>query len=277
MTSAQAVAKVKRLLKAEGIATKVGHFGTLDPDGEGVLPIALGYATRLFSYDLNKKKVYYALFTFGRETDTLDASGEVISEGGRIPNKAEIENTLPFFIGKIEQIPPKYSAKLIDGHRAYKLARKGEEITLIKSFIDIYDIQLLEKTAEDTFAFRIECGSGTYIRSLARDLAYRLNTYGYMKYIRRERNSIFSISDAVTLEQAAENICSCILPMNIFTDAFARYNVAAHLEGKLSNGVQIYAPDAPGGLFSVYCGGNLFGIGEKNSDDKLIVRTRLTK
>jgi len=277
ISSALAVAKVKRLLKECGIVTKVGHFGTLDPDGEGVLPIALGYATRLFSYDLEKRKVYYTEFCFGSETDTLDASGQVIFQGGSIPNKAQIENTLSKLQGIIEQLPPNYSAKQINGQRAYKLARQGKQVSLPKAKVNIYNIELIEKLAFDTFSFRIECSSGTYIRSIARDLAYALGTYAYMKYIKREKSSIFDIKDAVPIELLQQSITDYILPMQIFTNAFARYDIADSLADKLYNGAQVSVSDAPSGMLSIYCKGQLFGLGEKDEFDKLKIKTRLTK
>lgn len=277
ITSAKAVSKVKRLLIGQNIKTKVGHFGTLDPDGEGVLPIALGYAPRLFSYDLSKKKVYYTEIVFGSETDTLDASGKVLFEGGRLPNKGEIEKTLPLFIGKIKQIPPKYSAKQVDGVRSYKLARQGQNIELKEAEVEVFSIELLKSLHKDTYAFRIVCGSGTYIRSIARDLGYALGTYAYMRYIRREASSLFTLQDAVTIEQLEVDIQKFILPLQVFTNSFIRYDVDERLRDKLYNGVPLQITDAPQGIFSIYCEGKLFGLGEVGESDKLLVKTRLTK
>ncbi len=276
-TSAFAVAKVKRLLKESGNVTKVGHFGTLDPDGEGVLPIALGYATRLFSYDLDKRKVYYTEFAFGSETDTLDATGKVVFEGGSVPNKAQIESNLSKFQGNLEQLPPNYSAKVVNGRRAYKLARQGEQISLPKSKVSIYSFKVLEKINPFTFSFRIECSAGTYIRSLARDIAYSLDTYAYMQYIKREQSSIFEIKDSVPFNQLQEDIASYILPIETFTNSFKRYDIADSLADKLYNGVKLSAKDAPSGVLSVYCNGQLFGLGEKDYLGELKIKTRLTK
>ena len=128
MTSSRVVGKVKGILRANGISgVKVGHTGTLDPDGEGVLPVAVGRATRLFDILSEKTKVYYTEFVFGKTTDTLDASGVVTALSEVVPEKNDILAVIPALIGDIDQIPPAYSAKSVDGRRAYDLAREGKE------------------------------------------------------------------------------------------------------------------------------------------------------
>jgi len=275
MTSSEAVNKVKYILKDLGIKTKIGHFGTLDPDGEGVLPIALGYATRLFDYDLEKRKVYYTEFRFGLETNTLDESGNITLNCENIPTKEDINRVIDEFKGDLEQIPPQVSAKLVNGQRAYKLERQGIEFTLNPRKISIYSFELIEQLSKDTFSFLIECSSGTYVRSLARDLAYRLNTLAIMRYIRREQNSIFNIQNSKTLDQLKQNINSFIIPIEIFTDKFQRYDIDSSYIDKLLNGVILYFEDMPEGFFTVYCSNELYGIGERGLENRLIIKTRL--
>ena len=149
-----------------------GHMGTLDPLASGVLPVGVGNATRLFDYFLEKQKEYIAEFTFGVESDTLDSTGNLI-RGGHVPDEREIEAVLPAFFGDIMQMPPKYSAKNVNGRRGYELARAGIEFELQPKKVHIYGMECLGKAEgkEDTFRIKIRCGGGTYIRSIARDVA----------------------------------------------------------------------------------------------------------
>ena len=167
MTSSTVVNKCKWL---SGVPC--GHMGTLDPLASGVLPVGVGNAARLFNYFLEKEKVYIAEFTFGVESDTLDSTGNLV-RGGHVPDEGEISAVLPQFFGDIMQIPPKYSAKNINGRRGYELARAGIEFELEAKKVHIYGMEVLGKVEdkEDTFRIQIRCGGGTYIRSLARDIA----------------------------------------------------------------------------------------------------------
>ena len=161
-----------------------GHMGTLDPLASGVLPVGVGNATRLFNYFLEKKKVYIAEFTFGVDSDTLDSTGELVY-GGRIPEAGEIEAVLPSLCGEVMQLPPKYSAKNIGGKRGYELARAGIEFELQPKQVRIDYIKLLGKGEnENSFRFEISCGGGTYIRSIARDMAAALETKAVMSALR---------------------------------------------------------------------------------------------
>ena len=170
LSSAAAVAQVKRLVR-----TPCGHMGTLDPLAEGVLPVGVGNASRLFDYFLSKKKTYTARFRFGATTATLDGEGEVV-RGGRVPAEAEIAAALPALTGTIEQIPPAYSAVSVRGRRGYALARAGEEVSLPPRAVTVDHFRLCGQTAPDEFEFCIVCGAGTYIRALARDLAEALDS-----------------------------------------------------------------------------------------------------
>ncbi len=193
---------------------KVGHLGTLDPMAEGVLPVALGKCTKLFDFYLKKRKTYIAEFTFGYETDTLDREGQVIFDGGSVPTREEIEGVLPQLRGDIAQIPPKYSAKKVNGKRAYDLARENIEFELHSKDITIYKLEVLEQIDAKTYKFLIECSAGTYIRSIARDLAYALQTYATMTRLQRTMCGEFSIENSYTFENI--NDSSVISPADLF-------------------------------------------------------------
>ncbi|MBQ7579224.1 MAG: tRNA pseudouridine(55) synthase TruB [Clostridia bacterium] len=183
---------------------KVGHLGTLDPMATGVLPVAIGKATRLFDYFLDKDKEYVFSVKFGILTDTLDICGQTLKENNIVPSKNQILNILPEFIGKQMQIPPQYSAKSVNGERAYKLARNGETVNLPPKEIEIYSLELLdykEKEAE----FKMHCSSGTYVRSVARDLANKLKTIATTIKIHRTKSGFFKIEDSVSLESVLDN------------------------------------------------------------------------
>jgi len=207
-TSAQAVNALKRILNQKGL----GHMGTLDPMATGVLPVAAGRpATRMFDILRAKKKEYIAEFTFGFATDTLDTEGSVTESGGRIPDKDEIRRVLPRFLGKISQLPPSYSAKSVNGVRAYKLAREGIKADLKPVDIDIHEYELLECLGNGKFTFKILCGGGTYIRALARDLGAALNTFCVMSALTRTMSGCFHIGDALTLEQIKADPIAAII------------------------------------------------------------------
>ncbi|MBO4594638.1 MAG: tRNA pseudouridine(55) synthase TruB [Clostridia bacterium] len=198
-SSAFAVGRVKKLF-----GCPCGHMGTLDPMASGVLPVGIGKASRLFPYLLDKEKTYVAEFTFGYETDTLDDTGKKVSDGGRIPARAEIENALPFFIGNIEQIPPKFSAKCVDGKRGYELARKGVDFTLSAKTVEISDFRLTEAKEGGAFSFEISCKGGTYIRSLCRDLAHKLGTKAVMTGLTRTKSGAFDLNNAMPFNELSD-------------------------------------------------------------------------
>ena len=192
--------------------TSCGHMGTLDPLASGVLPVAAGNAARLFDFFLKKQKTYLARFCFGVTTPTLDRESEPVF-GGSVPDFGQIKAALGGFIGEIEQIPPKYSAVSIGGVRGYELARSGKEFSPAAKKVVIESFTLEEQTAENEFSFQIVCGGGTYIRSLARDLACALGTQGYMSYLRRTASGVFTEQTAVPLSSLTrENIGDYLIP-----------------------------------------------------------------
>ena len=194
ITSRQALSKISKIFNFD----KIGHGGTLDPLATGVLPIALGEATKLISFIQNKKKKYSFTIRWGQATDTDDCEGKIIEKSNSRPNKDEIQNALVSFTGKIYQTPPNFSAIKINGVRSYNLARKNISVSHKPRQIEVYEFNLKNILTTDSAEFEVVCGKGTYIRSLARDLAEKLNTKGHVTELRRhyvgnfdEKNKIF--------------------------------------------------------------------------------------
>ena len=181
---------------------KFGHIGTLDPMASGVLPIAIGAATKMIPFveELNEQtKEYLFGVQFGFETDTLDITGKTIRDGGNTPSEQDIKNILPSFIGEQMQTPPIYSAVHVGGVRAYKSARNGENIKIPPRKIHIYALEYTGKSG-NSFMFRVTCSRGTYVRAIARDIAYKLNTIATVDMIRRVKSGCFDIKNAVKLD-----------------------------------------------------------------------------
>ena len=250
MSSARAVARIKYLT-----GTPCGHMGTLDPLAEGVLPVGVGNASRLFDYFLSKQKTYLARFVFGATTETLDREGEVV-KGGRIPSEGEIAAVLPRFTGEIGQVPPRYSALSVDGQRGYRLARGGKEFDLPERRVTIAGITLKGQTAPDEFAFEIVCGAGTYIRALARDIAAALGTQGYMSRLRRTASGPFTEESAVLPERLdRENISSFLIP----TESVLPFPVLGDVDEHIFHGIAVPV-GAADGLYKLFRGGSFYGI-----------------
>jgi tRNA pseudouridine55 synthase len=181
---------------------KFGHIGTLDPMASGVLPIAIGNATKMIPFveEMNPNtKEYLFSMRFGFETDTIDITGAVVRDGGLVPSESEIENILPKFIGEQWQTPPIYSAVHIDGMRAYMAARKNETVDIPPRKITIYELEYTGKSA-DSYGFRVKCSRGTYVRAIARDIAYKLGTIATVDMIRRTKSGCFDIKNAQKLD-----------------------------------------------------------------------------
>ena len=250
MGSTKVVGRVKYLLK-----TPCGHMGTLDPLACGVLPVGIGNAARLFDYFLQKEKRYSARFVFGATTDTLDREGEIV-RGGRVPSAEEIAAALPAFLGEIMQTPPRYSAVSVNGRRGYDLARSGQDFELSAKKVKIASFTLREQTAPDEFAFDIVCGGGTYIRSLARDLAEALGTKGYMSYLCRTASGVFTCETSVPFDSlTAENIRDYIIP----TDSVLPFPVLENADERIFHGVGVRTACADG-LYKLYRGEEFYGI-----------------
>ena len=219
--STQAVGAVKRVCREAGLGkVKVGHGGTLDPLATGILPIALGEATKLCGRMLDASKTYAFTVQFGAETDTLDLEGTVIAESPVRPTRAGLEAVLPQFTGPIEQVPPIYSALKVDGERAYDLARKGEAVELKSRQILIHSLSIRVAQSRDTgrgiatsldtdgtldeATFEVTVSKGTYIRSLARDIAQALGTVGHVTMLRRLKAGPFGLDQAISLDKLNE-------------------------------------------------------------------------
>ncbi len=201
LSSAQAVAAVKRVFREAGLPRlKMGHGGTLDPLATGVLPIALGEATKLAGRLLDASKAYDFTVAWGSATTTDDAEGAVVATSAGRPDIAAIRAVLPAFIGPIVQIPPAYSALKVDGERAYARARAGEAVVLAARHLTIHALDLVAARA-DAADFAVICSKGTYVRSLARDLALTLGTVGHVAALRRTRAGPFGIAQVISLDR----------------------------------------------------------------------------
>ena len=195
MGSTEAVSKIKWLFQAE----KAGHAGTLDPLASGMLPIALGEATKTVPYVMDGAKVYQFTVAWGEERSTDDLEGPVTKTSDKRPTEAEVRALLPNYTGLIMQTPPQFSAIKIAGERAYDLAREGETVEIPAREIEIGRLDLIETTPEGNSVFEIECGKGTYVRSLARDMGRDLGCYGHIAALRRTEVDPFTDEDFVTL------------------------------------------------------------------------------
>ncbi len=195
MTSNQVIGRVRRALNAQ----KLGHAGTLDPLATGILPIALGEATKTISFAQDRDKVYSFTITWGEARNTDDSEGEVTQTSDKRPTAAEITALLPRFIGEIEQTPPQFSAIKIDGERAYDIARAGEVIEMKSRIVSVYDLQLLS-TTPDTATLELNCGKGTYVRAIARDMGVILGCFGHISALRRLAVGQFDEENAIPLD-----------------------------------------------------------------------------
>jgi len=289
--STQGVSAVKRALRDGGYAKrKVGHGGTLDPLATGVLPIAVGEATKLAGRMLDSDKVYDFTVAFGAETDTLDLEGKVIAESNELPSLAAVEAVLGRFTGAIEQVPPAYSAIKVDGERAYDLARAGEEVVLKSRAVTVYSLTLQSSPARGRWPAQpdggggarpasggsppppspsappppggggLECvtltahvSKGTYIRSLARDIAYGLGTVGHVTMLRRTKAGPFTLASAISLDKLADaakarTLEDNLLPLRAGLDDIPALSLTPDQAGLLRQGRVLIGIAADDGL-----------------------------
>lgn len=236
MSSTQALSAVKRILNPK----KAGHAGTLDPLATGVLPIALGHATKLVNYAQNAMKHYEFTITWGERRDTEDLEGNLIAVSQNRPKLEEVIAALPGFTGEIEQMPPKYSAVKIQGQRAYDLARAGEEFAITPRTIFIEYLNIIAAD-EGSVSLECYCGKGTYVRSIARDLAHLLNTEGYISSLRRTSVGPFRVEDAVSLDvwknlSDKEQLEEALLPLESVLDDIPALSLSDAEAVRLKNG-----------------------------------------
>ncbi|MBY5836023.1 tRNA pseudouridine(55) synthase TruB [Rhizobium leguminosarum] len=272
--STEAVSKIKWLYKAE----KAGHAGTLDPLASGMLPIALGDATKTVPYVMDGRKVYEFTVSWGEERATDDLEGAVIKSSDKRPSEQQIRDILPGYIGTISQVPPQFSAIKIAGERAYDLAREGETVEIPSREVDIFRLTLLACPDADSAHFEVECGKGTYVRALARDFGRELGCYGHVSGLRRTfvapfaEEAMVPLADLVALEAIEDmderlaaldalliNTCEALssLPHLVINDDQAH-------RLKMGNPILVRGRDAPVAESEAYATarGKLIAIGE---------------
>jgi tRNA pseudouridine55 synthase len=270
MTSTRAVGAIKRIFDAQ----KAGHAGTLDPLATGILPIALGEATKTVPFAVDGEKAYRFTVRFGAETDTDDAEGVVGRTSDSLPARDTIEALLPRFTGEILQVPPQFSAIKVDGNRAYDLARGGEEVVLEPREVLIDDLTLVDMPDAATAVLESRCGKGTYVRALARDMGRALSCFGHVIALRRTRVGSFDEMASVTLEelQAAAQagpdvLLALLMPVEAALDGLPGLSVGPNDAASLARGqaVLVRGRDAPvlaGGAAWAHFKGRILALGE---------------
>ncbi len=268
-TSTAAVAALKRLFQAK----KVGHAGTLDPLASGVLPIAFGEATKTVSFVMDGQKAYRFQVRWGVATDTDDCDGRVLGESTERPSPEAIRALLPRFTGRIEQTPPRYSALKIEGERAYNLARDGEDVSLAARSVEVHRLTLIEILDAEHAVFETECGKGTYVRALARDIGRALGSLGHVCALRRTRVGAFGEGQAVRFADLARlgqagngDLAAALLPVQSGLAAVPALQVSRADADRLALGqsVLLRGRDAPllAGMVSVSTQGSLVALAE---------------
>ena len=267
VTSTHAVALAKRAFAAK----KAGHAGTLDPLASGILPIALGEATKTVPFVMDGRKAYRFTVSWGVETSTDDAEGPAVATSPLRPSRAQIEAILPRFRGVVLQTPPKFSAIKIAGERAYDLARDGESVELQPREVEIDALDVVAHDG-DSSVFEAECGKGTYVRALARDMGRLLGCHGHVSALRRTRVGPFTEADAVplaTLEAARRegtDVLHVLAPVSRALSELPMLTVSRHEAGRLMRGQSalLRGADAPveTPAVAVFCQGQLVAIGE---------------
>lgn len=269
MTSTHAVSQVRRLFNAK----KGGHAGTLDPRATGLLPIALGEATKTVPFVMDGRKTYRFTVAWGAETATDDTEGEVTQRSDTRPTREAVEALLPRYTGTIMQVPPKFSAIKIGGERAYDLARDGEEVTLEARPITVESLKLVAFSAESA-AFEAECGKGTYVRAIARDIGRDLGCLGHVTELRRTRVGPFGEDDTVSLEElrelaegqiADQTLEDALLPVEAALSEVPEVKVNRDVAGRLLRGQStiLRGRDAPiEGTVWASCGGDPIALCE---------------
>jgi tRNA pseudouridine55 synthase len=273
LTSARVVAQV---LKLTG-AAKGGHGGTLDPMATGVLPIALGEATKTASYAMDGYKTYRFTLRWGEARDTDDAEGAVTETSEVRPTEDAVRAALAGFTGVIDQVPPDYAAVKIDGRRAYDLARQGEAVELAPRPVTIHRLELMAMTDEDHAVFEVDCGKGTYVRALARDLAVTLGTLGHLSELRRTRVGKFLERDAISLDKLGDLMHSAALsehlrPVETALDDIPALAMTESQATRLSQGQVVQVLGTEPGLVRVTADDRLVALAEVNDGDVRPVR-----
>ena len=236
--------KAVSLVKKYFLANKAGHAGTLDPLASGVLPIALGEATKTTSYLMDSIKIYKCIVKWGFETSTDDAEGEIINSSNKLPSIENIKKHMKNFSGKINQVPPKFSAIKVNGQRSFNIARSGKQPNLKMREVFVYEFKLLDIIEKNLAYFYIKCSKGTYIRSLVRDLGRNLGVFAFVKELRRSAVGNFHEKNAISLDHLYEQgqntkKNSYLLPLDSVLEKFFKFEVDLIVEKKLVNGLEI--------------------------------------
>jgi tRNA pseudouridine55 synthase len=263
ITSRDAVNRAARWFPRK---TKIGHAGTLDPLATGVLVLAVGHATRLIEFVQAMPKLYRTTITLGATSDTDDADGTVTPHpAAKEVAEAGVRAALTRYLGEIEQVPPAYSAALVQGKRAYALAREGEEVSLSARRVRIDRIDLLRHDWPE-LEFDIHCGKGTYIRSIARDLGQSLGVGGYVSRLRRLRIGRFTVEDAISLDSSAEGTTGKLLPLTVAVSDLQPIAITESDSARLRNGQAIRA-EGEGRAAAMGPGDELIAVGRLESGE----------
>lgn len=259
-TSARVVARVKRLMGAR----KAGHAGTLDPFATGVLPVALGEATKTMAHVVDGRKMYRFSVVWGQSRATDDRTGEVTDESAARPTDLAIAAALPHFVGRIEQTPPVYSALKVGGERAYALARAGRPPELAPRTVEIHSIERVASTAAGAM-FEVACGKGTYVRALARDLAHRLGSLAYVSELRRTRVGPFTAAQAISLDNLealghSRALAKALLPVEAALSGMPALELTQVQAERLSRGITVELSSIPQGTVCAMAAGRLVAL-----------------
>ena len=282
-TSSDCVVFVRKRLPR---GTAIGHGGTLDPMASGVLPVCVGAATRLFDYIIDKQKTYVAELQLGVVTDTQDATGAVVETRSVNVTEADVRAALPRFIGEIWQRPPMYSAIKRGGKRLYELARRGESVEVAPRACRVDDVRLTASLGDGRYRLEVDCGKGVYIRTLCHDIGAYLGCGGHMATLERTRAGVFTLENALTLEEVealgAEGLEARLLPMDAAISHLPAVRAEARHRAAVRNGMPLRpewldAPAPQAEALRVYVGGEFAGIGAPREDGSVRFRAMLLK
>ena len=282
-TSSDCVVFVRKRLPR---GTAIGHGGTLDPMASGVLPVCVGAATRLFDYIIDKQKTYVAELQLGVVTDTQDATGAVVETRSVNVTEADVRAALPRFIGDIWQTPPMYSAIKRGGKRLYELARRGESVEVAPRACRVDDVRLTASLGDGRYRLEVDCGKGVYIRTLCHDIGAYLGCGGHMATLERTRAGVFTLENALTLEEVdalgAEGLKARLLPMDTAISHLPAVRAEARRRAAVRNGMPLRpewldAPAPQAEAVRVYVGGEFAGIGAPREDGSVRFRAMLLK
>ena len=276
VTSFKAAAGLRRLYNEK----KIGHTGTLDPMATGVLPAALGRATRFIDFLPSDEKEYLARLRFGVTTDTLDSTGKILSETPCSVSEADLVALLPAFTGKIRQVPPMYSALKVDGRRLYDLARRGVEVERQEREVTVFSLSLEKCAVPGEFSLRVRCSKGTYIRTLIDDIGRALGPGAVMTALERTFANGFSLQNAVSPEALARDPLAHLLPVDAPFAVFPALEVTEKQASRFLNGGELAAgrlKNAEGvrGLCRVYANGEFLGLGTLDPEKETLFVSRV--